>query len=98
MKLTKTDYKLKVNPSSSFIVYICKDLETENTVLNIEGAKAQMLKEANKDWYYSVVGGAVDSWCCVPKFFHGLPLRAVVVEHNNGSWDAEPTYTCYIAD
>lgn len=98
MKLIKTDYKLKVNESSSFVIYICKDIETANTVREMSQSLINSLKAANKEYYGTVASMECFTACFVPEFFHNKGYYVVKVEHNHGNWVIEPTYDLVIAD
>ena len=98
MKITGTDFRMKVNESSSFIVYITKDKEVYNSIYAMEIAKRELLHD-QLGWYYNVSGRQmVQTDCIVPKFFHGETYKMVCVEHNNGDWDKESNYKLYVAE
>lgn len=98
MKLTNTDFNMRVNESSSYIVYITKSKEAYNSIYQMEMKKRELLHD-QLGWYYSVGGHVpVQQNCRVPEFFHGDNFFAVCVEHNNGDWNKQPTYKLYIAE
>jgi len=94
MKMIKTDFTLKLNNSSSWIVYLTKTYEEAISIHNT----CMTQKEILTDWYYSVSTNKVLKDCRVPTFFHDKDYWVTVVEHNNGSWDSKPTYTLYIVE
>ena len=97
MKLIGTDFNVKVNVSSSFSVYSTKDEESYHSIYEMEMKKREMLQGLG--WYYTVSGRTpVQRDCRAPKFFHGDEYKMVCVEHNNGDWNAEPSYKLYIAE
>lgn len=93
--MVKTEYKLTVNKSSSFVVYICKNYVTARDLTDLLYTQQAIL---DKDWHYNVTTTEIINDCRVPSFFWGLHLYAVIVEHNFGDWDHDPDYTLYIAD
>jgi hypothetical protein len=95
MKITKTNFDMKVNVSSSWIVYITKDLETAQNLLSMEMVHREMLCG---EWYYSVSTCKVMRDCRVPSFFHGEQYYSTIVEHNNGDWDKPQSYSLYIVE
>ena len=98
MKLTSTDFIMKVNESSSYIVYITKSKEIYSSIYQMEMKKRELLHD-QLGWYYSVGGHApVQQDCRAPEFFHGDNFLMVCVEHNNGDWNKQPTYKLYIAE
>ena len=97
MKLTSTDFNMKVNESSSYIVYITKSKEIYSSSIQMELRKRELLHD-QLGWYYSVGGAQVQQDCRVPAFFHGDNFLMVCVEHNNGDWNKQPTYKLYIAE
>lgn len=98
MKLIKTDFHMNVNASSSWIIYITKSEEDYRSIINMEMAKREMLHD-KLGWYYNVGGHApLQKDCRVPEFFHGDNFKMVAVEHNNGNWNMEPSYTLYIVE
>ena len=94
MKFTKTNFTLKLNHSSSWIVYIAKTYEEARAVQ--EFAKTQ--KEMLDGWYYSVQTATVLKDCRVPEFFHDRDYWVTVIEHNNGDWNKESKYELYIVE
>lgn len=98
MKLTNTDFNMKVNESSSYIVYITKSKEVYDSIYRLEMKKRELLHD-QLGWYYSIGGHApIQQDCRVPEFFHGDNFLMVCVEHNNGDWNKQPTYKLYIAE
>lgn len=98
MKLTNTDFNMRVNESSSYIVYITKSKEAYNSIYQMEMKKRELLHD-QLGWYYSVDGHVpVQQDCRVPEFFHSDNFLVVCVEHNNGDWNKQPTYKLYIAE
>lgn len=93
--MVKTEYKLTVNNSSSFVVYICKNYVTARDLTDLLYTQQALL---DKDWYYHVTNTEIINDCRVPSFFWNMGLYAVIVEHNFGDWDHDPDYTLYIAD
>lgn len=99
MKLISTDFQVKVNESSSFIVYITKDKEIYQSIYQMEMKKREMLHDELGWDLYTVSGHApVQQDCRVPAFFHGNDFMMVCVEHNNNDWNKKPTYKLYIAE
>ena len=94
MKFTKTNFKLKLNNSSSWIIYIAKTYEEAIAVQ--EFAKTQ--KEMLNGWYYSVSTAKILKDCRVPGFFHDRDYWVTVIEHNNGDWNKESKYELYIVE
>ena len=93
-----TDFNMKVNESSSYIVYITKSKEIYSSIYQMEMKKRELLHD-QLGWYYSVGGHApVQQDCRAPEFFHGDNFLMVCVEHNNGDWNKQPTYKLYIAE
>ena len=45
MKLTNTDFNMKVNESSSYIVYITKSEEAYNSIYQMEMKKRELLHD-----------------------------------------------------
>jgi hypothetical protein len=98
MKITNTDFNMKVNESSSYIVYITKSKDVYSSIYQMEMRKRELLHD-QLGWYYSVIGRApVQQDCRVPDFFHGDNFLMVCVEHNNGDWNKQSTYKLYIAE
>ena len=98
MRITGTEFNVKVNVSSSFIVYITKSEEVYESLYRMEMMKRELLHD-QLGWYYSVSGRQmVQTDCRVPKFFHGETYKMVCVEHNNGDWDKEASYKLYVAE
>ena len=95
LKFIKTDFSLKVNVSSSWIVYVTKTYEAANAIHCMA-----MTQEAihGGGWYYSVSTNKVMKDCRVPAFFHDRDYWITCIEHNNGDWNTDPTYTLYIVE
>ena len=94
MKMTKTDFNIQVNVSSSWIVYITKTMEEAMTLHNF----ALSQKEAmGLDWYY-ISTTSIKKDCRVPEFFHDHGYFATIIEHNNGDWDKPQKYELYIVE
>ena len=91
MKFTKTNFTLKINTSSSWIIYIAKTYEEASAVH--EFAKTQ--KEMLDGWYYSIQTAKVLK---DPEFFHDRDYWVTVIEHNNGDWNKESKYELYIVE
>ena len=93
MKLTKTDFFLKVNEGSSYKVYVCKDHETAMIIHSL-----MMTAKINaNDNYWSVsTNSGKGHDCRVPSFFHESEYWFTFVEHNNGDWNKEQTYELYL--
>lgn len=96
MKITKTDFNLKVNASSSWIVYITKTREAANALHHMGMTQSEMLKPLG--WYYHVSTAPVCKDCRVPEFFHDSDYYMTAIEHNNGDWNKPSTYTLYIVE
>ena len=98
MKLTNTEFNMRINESSSYIVYITKSKEVYDSIYRMEMKKRELLHD-QLGWYYSIGGHApIQQDCRVPGFFHGDNFLMVCVEHNNGDWNKKPTYKLYIAE
>lgn len=97
MKITKTDFNLKVNNSSSWIVYITKTREEARAIHATAMTQREMLCKL-QGWYYSVMTREVAEACLVPEFFHDRGYYMTAIEHNNGDWNATPSYTLYIVE
>ena len=95
MKMIKTDFNLKINEGSSWIVYLTKTREEANAIHN---TCYSMKSIHTGEWYYNVSTCEVLRDCRVPSFFHDRGYWVTVVEHNNGDWSAKPTYTLYIVE
>ena len=96
MKLIKTEFKHQVNEASSWIVYITKSHEDARDIHQFALTQREMLTASTPDWYYTVSTSEVITDCRVPEFFHNRGYYVTVIEHNNGNWDAEQTYTLYL--
>lgn len=96
MKLIKTDFNMKVNAASSWIVYLCNSHEDAQTIHNI--CLTQRAMHTAGDWYYHISTNKVLEDCRVPSFFHNREYWVTVVEHNNGDWKHEQTYELYIVE
>lgn len=95
-KLVKTDFKIKVNEGSSWIVYITETREEATAIHYTLLTQSDML--LSQGWHYDVSTVDVASDCRVPKFFHNRGYFATIVEHNNGDWKKPSTYCLYIAE
>ena len=96
MTITKTDFDLRVNMSSSWIIYISRSLEEAREVAKIAATMTGVMQSMSEDWYSTESISEVHKDCRVPKFFHEKGYWATVIEHNNGDWNKDPTYTLYI--
>lgn len=96
MKFVKTDFNHRVCEGSSWIVYITKTVEEASTIHNM--AMTQMAMHSNANWYYSVSTNKVISDCRVPEFFHDHGYWMTAIEHNNGDWNLEQTYTLFVVE
>lgn len=83
---------MKVNVSTSFIVYICKTAEEAQEVGNI----AFSAIPTGKDWYSQMSICEVKRDCRVPEFFHDHGYWMAAIGHNKGDWNSEPDYTLYL--
>lgn len=95
MKMTKTDFNIDVNGSSSWIVYITRTEKEAHAIHTICMAQAGI---HTGDWYYHVSTCKIISDCRVPAFFHNRDYWVTAVEHNNGDWNKAHTYTLYIVE
>lgn len=78
MKLTSTDFNMKVNESSSYIVYITKSKEIYSSIYQMEMKKRELLHD-QLGWYYSVGGHApvrALNSVVLPQF--GFPASAIL--------------------
>lgn len=96
MKITKTEFNMKVNVSSSWIIYISKTYEQASAVQEMLKPQKEMLK--SNGWYFSVQTVKVCKDCRVPSFFHDAGYFMTVVEHNNGDWSKPATYELNIVE
>lgn len=94
MKFTKTNFTLKLNNSSSWIVYIAKTYEEAIAIQKFAMTQKEMLD----GWYYSIQTAKVLKDCRVPEFFHDRDYWVTVIEHNNGDWNKESKYELYIVE
>lgn len=94
MKITKTEIKVKVNETSSWIVYLTKTYEEAEALHQFARTQKEMLT----GWYYSVSTKKVMSDCRVPEFFHDRGYYMTVIEHNNGDWSKAQKYELYIVE
>lgn len=97
MKLTKTEFNLEINNSSSWIVYITKTREEARALYSFAMSQRSVLT-ALDGWHYSVQCKDVMQDCRVPEFFHDHGYHMTVVEHNNGDWNSPAKYELYIVD
>lgn len=95
MKLTKTEFEMQVNVSSSYSVYIAKTMEEAR---NIQKFALTQKKILGDDWYYTVSTVDVLQDCRVPEFFHDHGYFATIIEHNNGDWNKPQKYELYIVE
>ena len=95
MKITKTEMTKKIGNGSSYKVYICKDWES---AVAIHGVACSLKPMEDGENYYHVHSAMNLTPCLTPDFFHGKNYCETIVEHNNGSWDKEPTYELYIVE
>lgn len=95
LKFIKTDFSLKVNISSSWIVYVTKTHEAASSIHHMA-----MTEKAihGGNWYYTVSTNKVMKDCRVPTFFHDRDYWMTCIEHNNGDWNSAPTYTLYVVE
>ncbi len=93
MKMTKTDFNVQVNVSSSWIVYITKTHDEAIAIHKFAMTQKEILGD---DWYYSVSTVDIKKDCRVPEFFHDHGYFATIIEHNNGDWDKPQKYELYI--
>ena len=93
--MIKTEYKMSVNASSSFVVCICKTYTKARDLADMLYTQQALL---DKEWHSHVTLTEIVNDCRVPSFFWNLHLYAVIVEHNFGDGDHDPDYTLYIAD
>lgn len=97
MKLTKLDLDHKVgNNTSSWVIYLAKTYEEARNMYQFAMTQSPFLKAAG--WHYSASCKEVLQDCRVPSFFHDRGYYMAVIEHNNGSWDADQSYTLYIIE
>lgn len=96
MKITKTEFNMKANVSSSYIIYLTKTYDQASDIQQTLNIQKDMLR-AN-GWYYSVQTVEVCEDCRVPSFFHDVGYYMTVVEHNNGGWDKPITYELNIVE
>lgn len=95
MKITKTNMKVDMGNGSSYIVYVAKSLEDANTLHSLLMTQREIHHEV--PWYYTV-STTEGADIRVPEFFHGHGYWFTIVEHNNGDWNIEPTYTLYTVE
>lgn len=96
-KFIATEFDMKINEGSSWIIYIVNNVEEANAITPVLMTQRKMLKE-NPEWYYSVQSCEVASDCRVPKVFHNRGYYMVAVEHNNGDWNRPQTYKLYLSE
>ena len=94
-KMIKTNFSLKVNSTSSWIVYLCKSYEEASAIHETCLTQKELL---DGNWYFSVSTTKVLQDCRVPEFFHDRGYWVTVVEHNGGDWNKPSSYSLYIAD
>lgn len=83
-KFSKVDTAIKVNISSSWIIYITKNHEDAQDLHRFAMTQKAMMPEG---WYYTVQTHQVMEDCRVPEFFHNHDYWMTVIEHNNGDWN-----------
>ena len=96
MKMTKTDFNIQVNASSSWIVYITKTWEEANNLHKFALTQREIM--LGSDWHYTVSTVDIKRDCRVPEFFHDHGYFATIIEHNNGDWDKPQKYELYIVE
>lgn len=94
MKIIKTNFTMKVNNSSSWIVYITKTHEEAEAIHLTTLTQIGLLD----GWYCSVSTKKVHKDCRVPEFFHDRDYWVTAFEHNNGDWNKPNSYTLYIVE
>lgn len=96
MKITKTSCQMNVNPSSSFLIYICKTYEDAKVIETMLRTTTCMF--ASIDWYFSIQISEARRDCRIPEFFHDRGYWICCLEHNNGDWDARQKYELFIVE
>ena len=94
-KFSKVDTAIKVNISSSWIIYITKNHEDAQDLHRFAMTQKAMMPEG---WYYTVQTHQVMEDCRVPEFFHNHDYWMTVIEHNNGDWNKPSKYDLYIVE
>ena len=94
MKITKIDYHMNINNSSSFKVYVCKTREQAEDIMKV----AMSMIPKGREWYAHAGCNEIKKDCRVPAFFHDLGLWVAAMEHNNGDWNSTPDYELYIVE
>lgn len=97
MKITKTEITRKVNNSSSWTLYITKTREEARAIYAFAMTQREIHKQL-PGWYYSVQTVEILKDCRVPEFFHDRGYYMTAIEHNNGDWNATPSYNLYIVE
>ena len=96
MNITKTNCKMDVNPSSSFLIFVCKSYEDAKAVEKI--ARHLIYMFSSIEWYLSIQICEIISDCRVPDFFHKRGYWMLIIEHNNGNWDVRQSYELFIVE
>ena len=78
MKMTKTNFNVQVNVSSSWIVYITKTWEEAESLHKFALTQKEIM---GGDWYYTVSTVDVKKDCRVPEFFHDHGSRVFRHRH-----------------
>lgn len=97
MQITKTEYNLKINNSSSWTIYLTKTREESEAIHAFAMTQRETLKQIT-GWYYTVMTAQVMNTCLVPQFFHDKGYYMTAIEHNNGDWNTSPKYDLYIVE
>lgn len=95
MKFSKVDTAIKVNVSSSWIIYITKNHKDAGDIRRFAMTQKAILPDG---WYYSVQTCKVLEDCRVPAFFHNRGYWLTVIEHNNGDWKKPNKYELYVVE
>lgn len=95
MTITKTNYNMKVNTSTT--VYICESYESAKAVQDILNTHKTLIANGS-EWYYATMTMKCETFCMVPKFFHNKGYWVTMMQHNQGDWDKEQTYECYLVE
>lgn len=95
-RMIETDFDMKVNISSSWIIYITKTWEDACVIMHSLHETSMMLKE--NGWYYTTSACEVLKDCRVPEFFHERGYFMVAIEHNRGNWELEPEYKLFLVE
>ncbi len=98
MKMTKTNFNMQVNVSSSYIVYIAKTSEEADALHKFAMTQRELLTTTDAGWHYTVSTININKDCRVPNFFHDHGYFATIIEHNNGDWNKPQKYELYIVE